>query len=228
MTKTKENEGLARWERLAKTDPAHTKPFNRGGFKGTALKPIWLIKRMTEEFGTAGEAWGMLEPQFQTVFLPDAKCQPLVYCTAGMWIGSPDRTIYGVGGDTLTNAFKSGTISDDEAFKKAYTDAINNCFKYLGIGGDVHMGQFEDSKYVSDMREAFEDKPECVKHIEEFVEKVAMVTSEDALTTLFEDYAAHIEEASKDHGAAVSMAKQAYAKKLRALRAAMEKQTEDA
>lgn len=171
--KQPDNPALARWERLAKTDPKHTKPFNRGGFKGTALKPIWLIKRMTEEFGTAGEAWGMLEPRFETIFIPDV--EPQVYCIAGMWIGSRENTIYGVGGDTMVRTFKSGdSVADDEAFKKAYTDAINNCFKYLGIGGDVHMGQFEDSKYVTAMNEEFDTELETIT---DFIEAINLATS---------------------------------------------------
>lgn len=181
QTKSKTNEALERWDRLAKTDPAHTKPFNRGGFSGTALKPIWLIKRMTEEFGTVGIAWGMLEPKFDTIFIPDV--EPQVYCTAGIWIGTRDNTIYGVGGDTMVRKFKDGTmIADDEAFKKAYTDAINNAFKYLGIGGDVHMGQFEDSKYVAETASEF--KRQASPHYDDANKLMALLEQAADMTAL--------------------------------------------
>lgn len=202
MAKT-DNKAAERWERLAKTDPKHTKPFNRGGFKGTALKPIWLIKRMTEEFGTAGEGWGMLEPKFETIFIPDV--EPQVYCTAGLWIGGPENTIYGVGGDTMVRTFKNGdSIADDEAFKKAYTDAINNCFKYLGIGGDVHMGQFEDSKYVSEMREEFDPATQLLT---EFTEAIQLATSTKLLDKVIADMGDKVKALPKSPAKVAAMGK---------------------
>lgn len=134
------------WAALGKTDPRHTKPFKRaGGFSGTALKPIWIIKRLTEQFGPVGVGWGIGAPSFQTV---DAAGEVLVYCTVACWHGKPDNVFYGVGGDKVLTKRQSGMFADDEAFKKAFTDAVGNAFKFLGVGADIHMGQFDDSKYV--------------------------------------------------------------------------------
>ena len=49
-----------------------------------------------------------------------------------------DEGIYGIGGNTLVAAEKSGLRIDDEAYKKAYTDAISVACKALGIGADVY------------------------------------------------------------------------------------------
>ena len=66
----KNNENMRIWEALGKTDPAHTKQFTRaGGFKGTAIKPMWANKQMTEFFGPCGIGWGMSEPAFSTLSL---------------------------------------------------------------------------------------------------------------------------------------------------------------
>lgn len=144
---------LKLWDTLAKTDPKHTKPFNRaGGFKGTAIKPIWIIRKLTEQFGPAGIGWGVNEPQFQVV---QADGEILVYCTVSVWHGSPDNRLYGVGGDKVQAKRQSGSFCDDEAFKKAFTDAVNNAFKFIGVGGDIHMGMFEDDKYVTATRAEF-------------------------------------------------------------------------
>src|ERR1700677_4299650 len=68
------------WSVLGKTDPAHTKTFKRaGGFSGTAVKPMWANKQMTELFGPCGIGWGQTEPQYQVV---EAAGEVLVYCTA--------------------------------------------------------------------------------------------------------------------------------------------------
>lgn len=147
------------WDRLGKTDPSHTKQFTRGGgFKGTAIKPMWSYKRMTEEFGPCGIGWGVGEPSFQVV--PGPEGEVLVYCTASIWYGADRATVFGVGGDKAVGKNKYGLQTDDEAFKKAFTDAITNALKMIGVGADVHMGMFDDSKYVNDMREEFrEDAP---------------------------------------------------------------------
>ena len=146
-------DNLAIWNALGKTDPAHTKQFSRaGGFKGTALKPIWIVKRLTELFGPVGEGWGMGEPSFQVVPVDN---EVLVYCTVTCWHTSPVHTFVGVGGDKVVTRRQSGAFNDDEAFKKAFTDAVGNAFKFLGVGADIHMGQFDDSKYVREVAREF-------------------------------------------------------------------------
>ena len=144
------------WDRLSKTNPEHTKKFQRaGGFKGTAINPIYSIHRMTEEFGPCGEGWGMNEPKFQVVETND---ETLVYCTVGMWHGNRDKLVFGVGGDKAMGKNKNGVFTDDEAFKKSYTDALTNAFKMVGVSADVYMGLFDDNKYVSELTAEFEEK----------------------------------------------------------------------
>lgn len=145
------------WDKLGKTDPANTKSFKRaGGFSGTAIKPMWSFRRMTEEFGPCGLGWGVNEPSFQVV--PGSDGEVLVYCTVSVWYQEGSGilgTVFGVGGDKVVVKQSSGLRSDDEAFKKAYTDAIGNALKLIGVGADVHMGLFDDSKYVQEMEQEF-------------------------------------------------------------------------
>jgi hypothetical protein len=154
MDKQREN-NLRIWSALGKTDPAHTKGFSRaGGFKGTAIKPIWITQRLTEQFGPCGIGWGFEAPQFQVVPTPT---DTLVYCTVTAWFmdGGKQHFIYGVGGDKIVAMRQSGPFCDDEAFKKAFTDALGNAFKFVGVGADVHMGLFEDSKYLAAVNAEF-------------------------------------------------------------------------
>lgn len=140
------------WDRLGKTDPKHTKAFSRaGGFKGTAIKPMFSFRRMTEEFGPCGVGWGVNAPEFQVV--PASSEEVLVFCTVSIWHGARENIVYGVGGDKPVGKNKNGSFTDDEAFKKAFTDAVTNALKLIGVGADVHMGLFDDSKYVASLRE---------------------------------------------------------------------------
>lgn len=148
------SENLSIWHALEKTDPKHTKAFKRaGGFSGTAVAPIYMTRRMTEMFGPAGKGWGMGDPAFRTVEHGD---EVLVFCTVPVWWEEHSQTVYGVGGDkAVTKRRDGGLFYDDEAFKKAYTDALSNAFKQLGMAADIHMGLYDDSKYVNSLRAEF-------------------------------------------------------------------------
>lgn len=150
------NDNLSIWDSLCKTDPAHTKQFQRsGGFRGTALKPMWVWQRLTEKFGPFGEGWGCARPSYEIVPAGD---ELLVFCTVQGWHGNPENELWGVGGDKIVSMTKNGPRTDDEAFKKAFTDALMNAFKFLGAGADIHMGQFDDSKYVQAVAAEFDEQ----------------------------------------------------------------------
>ena len=129
------------WDKLARPDPKALKPFTRaGGFKGTAINPMYTLRDVTAAFGPCGTGWGMTQPDFRVE-------GPNVYCIVGVWYGqqpdkiSYDRMVWGVGGETLTGR------GDDEAFKKAYTDALGNALKHLGAGADIWFNLWDGSKY---------------------------------------------------------------------------------
>lgn len=142
---------LALWDSVARVPPEHLKGFKRGGgFSGTAIKPMWAIKTMTERFGPCGERWGMDAPEFTT---HAANGEILVYCVLPVWVEKTNAKIYGVGGDKILSVNKYGPQTDDEAFKKAYTDALTNALKLLGVGADIHMGLWDGNKYVDEPKD---------------------------------------------------------------------------
>ncbi|RWO22856.1 hypothetical protein [Mesorhizobium sp.] len=148
---------------------------------------------MTEEFGPCGLGWGVGEPSFHVH--PGCDGELLVYCTASVWYRdtatpTPEAqaagmeivygekcTVYGVGGDKVVNKFSSGLKSDDEAFKKAFTDAVTNALKLIGVGADVHMGMFDDNKYVNTMREEFAEPAEKPKRVVGINSQTGMATA---------------------------------------------------
>lgn len=145
MTQASTPSNTAIWDKLARPDPKALSPFTRsGGFKGTAVNPMHTLHTVTEIFGPCGSGWGMYEPQFQVV-------NANVYCTVGVWFQRPEggtsQTVYGVGGETLTGR------GDDEAFKKAYTDALGNALKHLGANADIYFKLWDGSKYKDEKPE---------------------------------------------------------------------------
>lgn len=138
------------WNKVRRVPGEHLKAFTRGGgFKGTSIKPMWAVKTMTEQFGPCGTGWGIDAPIFS---VQAAGNEILVFCTATVWygLGETKKYLHGVGGDKVLAQFSSGLKPDDEAFKKAFTDAVGNALKFLGVGADIHMGLWDGSKYVDE------------------------------------------------------------------------------
>lgn len=151
--------GLELWEKVEKTDPEHTKAFTKGGgFKGTAIKPIYLIKKATELWGPAGLSWGwnvieekliqgapMIHNGVHIGFEQLHSVLISLYYPSGKEKGHGYVESYG---HTLVTEMRSGSYrTDDEAPKKSLTDAIGKALHYLGFSADVYFGQFDGSKY---------------------------------------------------------------------------------
>lgn len=178
------------WAALARTDPKHTKPFRRaGGFSGKSVKPIYTDMKMTEMFGACGIGWGYTMPNFQLVNGPNGSV--LVYCTLALWYVDPDSgkrsdPIPGVGGDFAVVKQQSGLRADDEAFKKATTDAIGNAMKHMGMSADIHMGQHDDDKYVTALKAEFAEE-ELQTEADDLVAEIGDVANLVALSGLWKE-----------------------------------------
>jgi len=157
------SDNLRHWSELERTDPAFTKPFTRaGGFRGTDINPTWRLKRMTERFGPVGIGWGMTKPEFTREAAGEGVA---VYCTVGIWYmegGQRSEPVYGVGGDIIAARRRDGGVAlDDEAHKKAFTDALGNAMKSLGVAADVFLKLFDDSKYREESAQHFAEQREA-------------------------------------------------------------------
>lgn len=160
---------MRHWKILSPTDPKQTKPFQRpGGFKGTAIKPIWNIMRLTEHFGPMGVGWGTEEPKFNIIDT-GAGGEILVFCVLQGWYLDHDgekAVVWGIGGDRVCSKRSGAMFSNDEAYKMAYTDALMNAFMRVGMSADVYMGLFDDIKYLVKVREHYDNTRAIQEQIE--------------------------------------------------------------
>jgi hypothetical protein len=158
------NDNLALWRAVERTNPSHTKSFQgKGGFKGTAISPMWLILRATEQWGPMGKEWGIRIVTEKVV--PGA---PLL-ADDGKLLGHeaihqvqaevfyPGGAIPCFGQTQFIGRNKYGFFTDEEAPKKSLTDALTKGLSWLGFAADVHMGLFDDVKYVNRVRGEFEE-----------------------------------------------------------------------
>ena len=123
------------WDKVSKTDPAHTKKVSqRGGF--TAIDAYHQIHNATQEFGPVGTGWGWSILSYQVH-------EPFIIVNLEFWHGNKSQHFAVFGCAELM-----GKRNDADAPKKALTDAITKALSYLGFNADVFLGKFDDSKYV--------------------------------------------------------------------------------
>ena len=133
-------------------------PITGGPLKGkTNINPMFRIQKLVEIAGVCGRDWYIKEKSHWTEKTESGDVAVFVevelYIRFGNEFGQP---IYGIGGNTLirtSTEWVNGqqvTVQriDDEAYKKAYTDAVSVACKALGFAADIYYTQ-EETKYGS-------------------------------------------------------------------------------
>ncbi len=139
---------LELYDRVRSVPKEARKTIAAGRLKGmTDINPMWRIKKLTEEFGVCGFGW---YPELVRTWTEDgangektANVEIRLYVKSGAeW----SKGIPGIGGSSLVAKEKNGPYTDDECYKKAYTDALSVACKALGIGADVYYEK-DSTKY---------------------------------------------------------------------------------
>ena len=118
---------------------------------------MWRIKKLTEVFGPAGFGW--YTEIVRTWTEASESGEMAVFVDIHLFVkkdGEWSKPIYGNGGNRLVaneKKYENGQqvyvpFLDDDAYKKAYTDAISVAAKALGIGADVYFEK-DVTKYDS-------------------------------------------------------------------------------
>lgn len=141
-------ENLELYEKVRAVPEIARKEIKGGRLKGmTDINPMWRIKTLTEQFGVCGIGW---KPEIVRTWLDVgvgnevvANVEIKLYVKVdGVWSDG----IPGVGGSRFVAKETGGLFTDDEAYKKAYTDALSVACKSLGIGADVYWEK-DSTKY---------------------------------------------------------------------------------
>lgn len=162
----------ALWASVEKTDPKYTKGFSRsGGFKGTATNATYLAHKATERFGPCGIGWGVTVLDEQIIqgapFLLDGQIvghEAIHKVRAKLWyvLDGQRGEVEQFGQTQIVGKNKNGYYTDEEAPKKSLTDAMTKCLSLLGFSADIHLGLYDDNKYVAELREEFAPKAPMV------------------------------------------------------------------
>lgn len=156
--------GLDLWNKLELTDPAYTKRFDKGNFRGTAVDAIYNIKRVTEQLGPVGFAWGWHIVKDELVKFDDGSEPTWIHnCVVRAWFKQEDgsvREVEQVGSTIAARHVGRGPnrrfMVDDEYAKKSVTDALSKIMVCLGASADIWLGRFDGNKYVPPATEGAE------------------------------------------------------------------------
>ena len=140
------------WDSLCKTNPDYTRSVPSSyGKKITSIDPMYQIQCMTETFGPVGLGWKYNVKYTYQDNLVFAEVS-IHNCVHDNWFEYGPVC-------SVQNLFKKNGNLDDEAPKKAMTDAMTKAFSHLGMSADVFLGKFDDSKYVQEVKKEF-SKPQ--------------------------------------------------------------------
>jgi len=151
------------WNSICRTPEEHTQP---GQNMLTSIKGQYYFMKATEAFGPCGIGWGyeILDEEYKEGaphFFKPKDCKDMVEYKAvthtvkiKLWYkyGDQKGEVINYGHTPFIMKSKYGPYQDDDPAKKSLTDAIKKCLSMIGIGADVHLGQFEDVNYKAELQ----------------------------------------------------------------------------
>jgi hypothetical protein len=164
MSTNKQPDTLKLWRTVEKTDPQYTKGFSRGGgFRGTATNATYLAMKATEQFGPMGTGWGvevLSEQYVEGAWLDERTRETVHKVLVKLWyvLDGKRGEVQQFGQTTFIGKNKNGCFTDEEHAKKSLTDGMSKCLSLLGFAADIHLGRFDDNKYVADLQQEFAEK----------------------------------------------------------------------
>ncbi|SQC11557.1 putative exodeoxyribonuclease VIII [Klebsiella pneumoniae] len=202
-----EQDNLALWKRVFKTDERFTKAFTQNG-GGTSINGTYLTMLATREFGLKGSGWGVdiLEERFddgapitRTVKGTDGNnTWELISDGNGGFLTEKHHVMkirlwylvndvrgeeYAYGCTPYIYGSKYGPICDGEAAKKSLTDATKKALSGLGFSGDIFMGLYDNLEYRQknkaefDLKNASETAEDAARLRQEFDDKLSRVAN---------------------------------------------------
>ncbi|OPH36748.1 hypothetical protein [Moraxella lacunata] len=166
-------DNLSIWNKVKQVPPQFLKPIGFGKLKGKSdINPQWRLMAMTQAFGAVGHGWNYRIVRTWSEPHPNGS----VMCFAEVAVqtkldGEWGKEFSGIGGSEIIESNKNGLQSNDDGYKMAVTDALSVAFKAVGVAGDIYLGNFDGSKYVSDLSQAF-DEPISQDDYDSLMEKI--------------------------------------------------------
>jgi hypothetical protein len=168
------------WNSFNQPPRTALKEIQAGRMKGkTDINPQWRYEAMTKTFGVVGIGWKFTIDKMWTEIAANDETMAFVNVSVYVKVdGSWSDAIQGNGGSTLVVHESSKMYNDDDAFKKATTDALSTAMKMLGVAADIYAGGWDGAKYRNEQSKPAtetERKAHAVKAFAELKHRAAKV-----------------------------------------------------
>lgn len=137
------------WDKVKKTDPAHTKDSSFGR-KVTSIAPQYQLQEATKIFGPYGKGFGFESCDLDLSHLDSLNL--VMVKAVFFFVINGERSSFTINNSWPVKIIKkrgSDPIPDEDFAKKAETNTMSKALSRLGFSADIFMGQFEDSDYVA-------------------------------------------------------------------------------
>jgi len=200
---TEENNNLKLWDSVSTTDPDYTKKVTFGR-TFTAIDAHSQIMAATKQFGPIGVGWGY---RTKFGFYQTIRGEDFVWCDLSLWFTVPQEwegmvspskvckfgPIRGMSAIQGIKADGKPKPSDNDASKKAMTDALTKGLSHLGFNADVFLGKFDDNKYVAELnkeksKENIAAQETYAKKRAEFIKEIQNSKSIDGIDIVHDNY----------------------------------------
>ena len=173
------NKNLELFNRVKKVPENYTKPYKSDfGKELTEISPMWRLEKLTELFGPAGQGFYIELDKQDTITVEQ---ETFAVVVAKLYYRLDNKTwskpVVGTGTSLLFLIDPKGKRRpNSDAFKMAYTDAVSNACKLLGMGADIYnSGYGEYHKAKAEQEQAA---------VQEKVEKEEKETQQAPVATL--------------------------------------------
>lgn len=175
-----DKEKIALYNSVRSVPAEAQKKIEAGRQKGkTSINPMWRIQTLTKKFGPAGVGW---YTETKERWTEEHGNEKVMFIKIHLYIKTDENwsaPIEGFGGSMIVTTERNGIFVDDDAAKKAYTDAISQACRSLGIGADVYW-ETDVDKYIAEKKEE-----ETFEQVMAYMENI---NSPDELTKFWQTY----------------------------------------
>ncbi|MBQ8289350.1 MAG: hypothetical protein IJY01_00560 [Clostridia bacterium] len=147
----KDNANMSIYNAVRSCPKEAQKAIGAGRLRGkTDINPMWRLKVLTEQFGPCGIGFTI---SIKRTWIEEGangeRTANVEVALRYKYNGEWSEDVAGIGGAMLIEKETNGLHTDDDAFKKAYTDAISVACKAIGVAADIYYANDPESKYYS-------------------------------------------------------------------------------
>lgn len=184
-------DNLTIWNKVKQPPQSALKPINFGYLKGKSdISPQWRLMAMTQAFGPVGHGWTYRIVRTWSERVAETGA---VMCFSEVAVKTKfndqwGEEFFGIGGSEIVEKNKNGLAHNDEGYKKATTDALGVAFKAVGVAADIYFGNFDGTKYVYDIQDAYHNEDEIANKFEKVKERIAQAVTQAQLMAIYKEF----------------------------------------